>query len=351
MDMAKRRINIAVTGLNAIDSPGPGIPVIRALRESSLFDVRIIGLSYEALEPGIYMHDLVDKTYQIPLPAAGAGQLLNRLRYIHEAEQLELIIPNFDAELFNFIKLADVLRDEMGIHTFLPEMEAFEARHKINLEAYGKAHGLRIPKSRSLTQQAEIASLSHEFTYPLMVKGKFYDAYIAYTPEQVQSSFYKLSAKWGTPVIVQECIRGQEVNVTALGDGKGQMIGAVPMRKQYVTDKGKAWSGISIDDEKLLDMARRLFETSRWRGGLELEVIRTEEEEYYLIEINPRFPAWIYLAVGCGQNHPEALVRMALGEEVKPFERYDVGKLFIRYSYDMIVELDEFMKISTQGEL
>lgn len=349
--MAKQQINIAVTGLNAIDSPGPGIPVIRALRESSLFAVRIIGLSYEALEPGIFMHDLVDKTYQIPLPAAGMEQLLNRLRYIHEAERLDVIIPNFDAELFNFIKLAPLLQAEMGIRSFLPEMEAFEARQKENLEAYGKTHGLKIPKSRNILRQSEIASLSFDFDYPLVVKGKFYDAGIAYTPEQVQTWFNKLSAKWGLPVIVQEFIQGQEVNVTALGDGKGNMIGAVPMRKQYVTDKGKAWSGISIDDEQLLGMARGLFRTSRWRGGLELEVIRTEEEDYYLIEINPRFPAWVYLAVGCGQNHPEALVRMALGEDVKPFERYDVGKLFVRYSYDMIVGLDEFMKISTQGEL
>lgn len=348
--MGKRRINIAVTGLNAIDSPGPGIPVIRALRESSRFEVRIIGLSYEALEPGIYMHDLVDKSYQIPLPAAGLDNLLNRLRYIHEVEKLDVIIPNFDAELFHFIRLSEVLKQELNIHTFLPEMEQFEARQKVNLEAYGKEHQLKIPKSKSITRLSEIASLSQEFTYPLMVKGKFYDAYMAYTPEQVQTWFNKLSSRWGLPVIVQEFVSGQEVNVTAIGDGKGGMIGAVPMRKQYVTDKGKAWSGISIDDEKLLDMARGLFRSSRWRGALELEVVRAEEA-YYLIEINPRFPAWVYLAVGCGQNHPEALVRMALGEDVEPFERYDVGKLFIRYSYDMIVGLDEFMKISTQGEL
>lgn len=349
--MSKKRINIAVSGLNAIDSPGSGIPVIRALRESTVFDVRIIGLAYEALEPGIYMHDLVDKTYQIPLPTVGADNLLNRLRYIHGIEQLDVIIPNFDAELFNFIKLADVLDQEMGIKTCLPTMEQFEARHKINLEAYGKLHGIRIPKSKSISRHSEIASLVPDFQYPLVVKGKFYDAFVAYTPEQVQTYFNKISAKWGLPVLIQEFIQGQEVNVTALGDGKGGMVGAVPMRKQYITDKGKAWSGISIDDKKLIEMASRLFETSRWRGGLELEVIRTDEEAYYLIEINPRFPAWIYLAVGCGQNHPEALVRMALGEEVKPFENYDVGKLFIRYSYDMIVELDEFMNISTRGEL
>ena len=62
----KNKITIAVTGLNAIDSPGPGIAVIRGLKEAASFDTRIIGLAYESLEPGIYMHDLVDKTYQIP---------------------------------------------------------------------------------------------------------------------------------------------------------------------------------------------------------------------------------------------------------------------------------------------
>jgi carbamoyl-phosphate synthase large subunit len=87
------------------------------------------------------------------------------------------------------------------------------------------------------------------------------------------------------------------------------------------------------------------------QGGLELEIVKTEEDEYYLLEINPRFPAWVYLAVGCGQNHPEALVRMALGEKVEPYTTYDVGKLFVRYSYDMIVDLKEFEKISTLGEL
>ena len=61
-------VTVAVTGLNNIDSPGPGIPVIRGIRESKDFDVRIIGLAYEHLEPGIYMRDLVDKTYMIPLP-------------------------------------------------------------------------------------------------------------------------------------------------------------------------------------------------------------------------------------------------------------------------------------------
>ena len=75
---------------NNIDSPGPGIPVIRALKESERYNVRIIGLSYETLEPGIYMRDLVDKTYQIPMPTAGTHVLLERLKYINAVSYTHL---------------------------------------------------------------------------------------------------------------------------------------------------------------------------------------------------------------------------------------------------------------------
>ena len=84
---------------------------------------------------------------------------------------------------------------------------------------------------------------------------------------------------------------------------------------------------------------------------MELELIKSHRNELYIIEINPRIPAWVYLAVGAGQNLPEAMVKLALGMEVKPFETYEVGKMFIRYSYDLITDLKEYEKLSTQGEL
>jgi len=109
--MSRRKINVAVTALNAIDSPGPGISVIRGLKESKIFDVKIIGLSYESLEPGIYMHDIVDKVYQVPYPSAGIESLMARIEYIHSKENLDVIIPNFDAELFPFIRLEGRLKN------------------------------------------------------------------------------------------------------------------------------------------------------------------------------------------------------------------------------------------------
>jgi carbamoyl-phosphate synthase large subunit len=84
---------------------------------------------------------------------------------------------------------------------------------------------------------------------------------------------------------------------------------------------------------------------------MELEIVKSHKNELYIIEINPRIPAWVYLAVGAGQNLPDALVKLALGMEVQPFTSYEVGKMFIRYSYDLITNVKEFEKLSTLGEL
>lgn len=349
--MTKQKITVAVTGLNNIDSPGPGIPVIRALKESEYFEVKIIGLSYESLEPGIYLHDLVDKTYQIPLPSAGTAVLKERIAYIHEIENIEVIIPNFDAELHNFIKIQADLNADFGIATALPTAEQFEERHKSVLNVFGEKYGVSVPRSKMIYSTQEIPALIHEFSYPLVVKGKFYDASIAATPEQAVNYFQKISAKWGLPIIIQQFVTGNEVNVTAIGDGKGNCMGAVPMRKLYITDKGKAWAGVSLEDSTLMDIAHNVIAKSKWKGGCELEFIKSKEGEYFLLEMNPRFPAWVYLAKGCGQNHPETLLKIALGIEVEAQKEYESGKLFIRYSMDLIVNMKEFEQISTQGEL
>ncbi len=348
--MQKRKLNIAVTGLNAIDNPGPGVAVIRALREADSFDVRIIGLSYESLEPGIYMHQLVDKTYQIPYPTTGTETLLARLEYIHSKENLNVIIPNFDAELYSFIKLSQKLK-EMGINTFLPTMEQFEERQKINLPEFGKKYDIKVPNSKAIYTISEIYGLTQEFSYPLLVKGKYYDASIAYNVEQVKTYFNKISAKWGLPIIIQEFVNGTEYNTTGLGDGKGNTYASFPMRKQYITDKGKAWGGISIADKNLLELTEKFISSTKWCGVFELEFMKDQKNEFYLLEINPRIPAWIYLAIGVGQNIPEGLVNLAMGNKIKPFKEYKVGKMFIRYAYDMIVDISEFEQISTYGEL
>jgi carbamoyl-phosphate synthase large subunit len=75
----------------------------------------------------------------------------------------------------------------------------------------------------------------------------------------------------------------------------------------------------------------------------------TRGDEVDLIEINPRFPAWVYLATGVGVNLPAALVRGLAGLPVKAAEEYATGRLFVRYSYDLVTDMSRLQQMVTQG--
>ncbi len=340
-------MKVAVTGLNNVDSPGPGVPVIRGIKDSGEFDGEIIGLLYDALEPGAYMREVASKSYMIPYPSAGVDAFFDRIAYINSIENIDVIFPTLDAELFAFSKLEKKL-GELNIRTFIPTKEQLILRGKDKLFEFCKKQGIKAPFNVIASSINDLYSLP--ISYPLVIKGIFYDAYIAHNFQEASAYFSKLAAKWGLPIIVQEFIAGEEFNVVALGDGEGETVGAVASKKMYITEKGKGWAGVSIYDEELLSISKKIIKALNWRGGAEFEFVKKKETgEYYLLEINPRFPAWVYLAVGAGQNLPYAALRLALGEKPEPFTEYEIGKIFIRYSWDLIVDMEKFEEITVKG--
>lgn len=341
------RLNIAVTGLNATDNPGPGIPIIRSLKESKIFYSRIIGLSYELLEPGIFMYDSVDKCFQIPYPQFGSQALLERIKEINEKEKIDVIIPCLDAELKSFIAIEKELQ-EIGIKMCLPTLQQFEERQKDNLSVFCAKIGLKTPASTVINNNTELYNFEKKF--PIVAKGKFYEAQICFSFEDLQKSYYRLVAKWGLPIIMQEFIDGTEFNVTGFGDGKGGILSNVAMRKMQITDKGKAWAGMTINNDAILELSKTFCKKTKWKGGFELELIKDKDNNIYVLEINPRIPAWIYLATGVGHNIPEQTVLLALGENPNTNTTFEAGKMFVRYSYDMLIDQKDYTNYTLNKE-
>jgi carbamoyl-phosphate synthase large subunit len=184
-----------------------------------------------------------------------------------------------------------------------------------------------------------------------MLKGLFYGAELVRSLDEAVAAFRTTAAKWGLPIIVQKFHPGEEYDVVAVGDGEGGLVGAVPMKKLYVTDKGKGWAGVAVRDPNLLEITRRFVQETKWRGPCETEILRTEEGKYYLIEINPRFPAWTYLSAGAGQNLPYAVAQLAAGEHLPPLPDYKAGTMFVRIAIDQIAQMSDFQSIAQTGAL
>lgn len=343
-------ITVAVSGINAADNPGPGAGIIRALKESDL-DVRTIGLAYDSMEPGIYLDHIVDKSYIMPYPSGDVEQFIARIRHIHSIEKLDVIISTLDAELPIFMDIESKLQLD-GIRMLIPTKKMFDLRNKSKLNDISDAIDIKTPKYISCSSYGDLVSATQEIGFPCMIKGPFYEAFKANSFGEAESFFNKLAAKWGFPIIAQKFVKGQEYDVIGCGDGTGENMGLFAIKKMTTTALGKVWNAVSIKNERLLKTCNRLLGHLLWRGGFELEVLIEEDtEDIYLLEINPRFPAWVYMSAACGINLPERMVKFLLDRPYDIHSNYDSGKIMIRYTNEIIKDISDFEQISSFGEL
>ncbi len=349
IDLSNLNINIAVTGLKTGDNPQPGVPVIRSIRNAG-FKGKIVGLVYDSLESGIFYEGLADMIFQMPFPSSGSEIFLARLDYILTRVKIDVIIPTLDSEVIVYIRLKDELL-KRGIHTFIPTEEQFILRDKTKLSTFFPEKGINVPQTLFMTDPNQAYTLSQVMDFPVYVKGKFYEAYKANSAQEVVKYFHDIESKWGLPIIVQKHVPGDEFNVVFIGDGEGGVLGMIPQRKIVITDKGKGFGGVVVNNPGLDEFSAQIIKALKWRGPGELEIMRGFDEKFYLIEINPRFPAWVRLAEGAGQNLPAAVVKLALGEPVEKMTTYKPGTLFIRHAEDIISDISVMGAVSTNGEL
>jgi len=81
------------------------------------------------------------------------------LRYIHEREHLDAVIPTLDSEMMNFISIRSDL-ETLGIGILIPTEGQFEKRSKVNLSQLADECGVKTPETNLMTDLNQIAAMS-----------------------------------------------------------------------------------------------------------------------------------------------------------------------------------------------
>ena len=126
------------------------------------------------------------------------------------------------------------------------------------------------------------------------------------------------------------------------------------------TANGKGYGGRVVDEALLMHRARALIAELKWRGPFELEFVRAESgagdgahgggADYYLLEINPRFPAWVGFPSAIGCNLPARALDCALGRTAKQAITVCApGNFFVRHSVDVAGSLANLRALSVGG--
>lgn len=300
-------LKVYVSGVHSGDNPSPGLGVARSIREAFPNAV-IIGIDYSPLSSGLHLDVFNDVIVNVSW---------DKLELEHHREWLRsllddgYLIPTLDAETWWIAKV-------MGRHPRLlaPSLEALTKISKLSLEILineTKSPFKPIPtlKVRGLSEDS-IYEFCCRYGWDVWVKGVFHDAIRVSSWREYLHASKLLKSLW-RELIIQSNIKGYEKGIAFVAY-EGQLLDSVMMTKLHKTGMGKTWTGrIEAVPSHINEWLKNLVSTLRWTGGGEIEFISDDEDNLWLLEINPRFPAWIYGATIAGHNLPGLLIERATG--------------------------------------
>ncbi|EKD93547.1 MAG: carbamoylphosphate synthase large subunit, partial [uncultured bacterium] len=239
-------------------------------------------------------------------------------------------MPCLDSELKSFIQLQPFIESH-GVKMFLPDEEMLEARSKKNLRDICSQSRIQYPKTVEINGYDHMEDFAEKLGYPLFVKGIFYEAIKIKGVTELRKTVDDIASRWGFPILLQQDVPGEEFDIAAVGDGTGKVLGVTPMKKMQLTSKGKAWGGMTLDSDEILAAVKKIMKALKWKGPTEIEIMKRKKDgKFFLIEMNPRFPAWIYLGAGAGCNLPGLILDHLFGKTPNKVVSAHAGVIFLR---------------------
>lgn len=300
-------MKIYISGLHSGTNPQPGVGLARSLR-IAYPDAILIGVEYSNRSSGIHWPQFDEIALQRPweeldLPAYGEriAQLLDKGGFWISGTDLESIW------------LSTVFPDGHP-NLLAPSAKALSKIAKPAVPAH-RGLPLRIPTFISTEKSDwELHTFCRQHDWQVWLKGPYYDATRIASWSIFEAARAALSDIWSTDrLFLQMHVSGYEESVV-LTAYRGELLECAQMRKRELTEVGKTWSGdVTEVSDEFVQPLREIVKQLNWTGGAELETVRDAEGQRWLLEWNPRFPAWIHGATIAGHNLPAALIEAASG--------------------------------------
>lgn len=224
-------------------------------------------------------------------------------------------------------------RDRIPARLPVPPLAVLRrANDKSAALAVARKAGVPIPVTYAPEDDEELEEVLSRLRLPAVVKlrddagtvlepGRRYA--IGRTADEVRAAFRSLHAVKPFPLI-QEKVEGSGFGVGVLAE-EGRVLASFSHRRirEYPVSGGPSTACVSVVDPRLDGYAAAVIRELGWTGVAMVEF--KKDDDYRLMEVNPRFWGSMPLATRSGVNFPDLLCRRAMGQEIGAAPSYPAG--------------------------
>lgn len=249
--------------------------------------------------------------------------------------EIGLIVPTIDTELPAYAAHRDAFAAAgIAVHVSTPEVIAIAGDKRAT-------HRWLATEGLPTVRQAEVAdalSGADGWELPLIVKPVGGSAAIG-VARVTDLAELRVATQHGD-FVVQTIAPGVEHTIDVFVNRDGRCLSAVPRRRLEVRS-GEVSKAITVRDQALMDLAKRVFERLPGAYGVQNVQVFTDGDQASIIEINPRFGGGFPLSWEAGARGSRWLLEELLGLPSTAGDSWQDGRVMLRYDAAVFVDRDQ----------
>ncbi len=260
------------------------------------------------------------------------------------------------------IRLARVI-EEHGYKLLGPDADSIDlAEDRERFDELLGAHGIQRPQGLTVTTMEEARAATQQLGFPVLVRPSYVlggqNMNLAYEQSDVEAFMETILAGGiRNPVLIDQYIRGTEIEVDAICDGTDILIPGIMEHIErtgvHSGDSIAVCPAIHIDDsmrEKILEATEKICLGLHAVGLINLQYI-VRGQELFVIEVNPRASRTVpFMSKFTGLALCDAAMRVCLGEKLRDME-YGTGYYRTPPYTAVKVPVFSFEKIGAETQL
>lgn len=240
---------------------------------------------------------------------------------------ISLIVSLFDIDLYILSVHKDIFK-EHGITVLVSDPNVIKiCNDKWKTGQFCLKNGLFFPKTYLTLDEAK-----KRLPFPMIIKPRWgmgsigiFDAdnnselevLLFKVRKQIEKTYLKFESRQDRDncVLIQEKIFGQEYGLDIINDLNGNYQNTI-VKKKYAMRAGETDSVMVVHDIELEELGRKISIALKHIGNLDVDVIRSNDNIVYILEMNARFGGGYPFTHCAGVNMPKIIIDWLSGVTV-----------------------------------
>lgn len=284
-----------------ITSVGTRVKIVEYFKRELKGIGKVIATDMSNLAPALYE---ADKFYIVP--QIHDSTYIDKLLDICKKENVNCLFTLIDPELSLLAKNMDKFL-EIGVKPLVSKYDAIElAFDKYKMFTYLCSSGFKTPKTYIDKNEFYNDLNNKKINFPILVKPCKGSASINIIKINTKEELDVLIEN-NKELIIQEFVEGKEIGADVYIDPISKKVVSIFTKEKIKMRAGETDKSRSFKDEKLFKLITELAQKIGYEYMIDLDIIKTNNE-YYILEINPRFGGGYPHAYELGVNFPKLII-------------------------------------------